>query len=134
MLESVPLGITGAEGESLSFPRSWLLPVLRENVQKTELSFFVEYFLPLAEALREAANRCLSRSDAVGQKMYQLLENQVWALLPGFCNSPVDLPAAMRSKCLNGMVFAQVLGETLTKRKDSPRSHVLAAIRQLVIK
>ncbi len=77
MLSAVPLGITGGEGESLSFPRSWLLPVLRENVQRSELAFFVEYFLPLAEALREAGNRRANRDDHVGRKMYQLLETQV---------------------------------------------------------
>ena len=39
------------------FPRSWLLPVLRENVINTELAFFVEEFLPLAEKMRDASNR-----------------------------------------------------------------------------
>ncbi len=77
VLSAVPLGISGAEGESLSFPRSWLLPVLRENVQKDELGFFVGYFLPLAESLRDAANRCANKDDQVGRKMYQLLETQV---------------------------------------------------------
>lgn len=38
--------------ETLDFPRSWLLPVLRDNVQGARLGFFTSYFLPLAAALK----------------------------------------------------------------------------------
>lgn len=38
--------------ETLDFPRSWLLPVLRDYVQGARLSFFTSYFLPLAAALK----------------------------------------------------------------------------------
>lgn len=38
--------------ETLDFPRSWLLPVLRDNVQGARLGFFNSYFLPLAAALK----------------------------------------------------------------------------------
>ena len=47
VLTHIPLGITGNE-QTYDFPRSWLLPVLRENVQKTKLAFFKTYFLPIA--------------------------------------------------------------------------------------
>ncbi len=80
VLTAIPHGITGDDGETLDFPRSWLLPVLRENVQRTQLAYFVENFLPLSEKLRDAANRCINRSNDVGKKMYQLLENQVFFL------------------------------------------------------
>ena len=38
--------------DDLDFPRSWLLPVIRDNVMETELGFFTSYFLPLAARLR----------------------------------------------------------------------------------
>ncbi len=38
--------------DDYDFPRSWLLPVLRSNIQQTELGFFTQYFLPLAAKLR----------------------------------------------------------------------------------
>ncbi len=38
--------------DDYDFPRSWLLPVLRNNIQQTELGFFTQYFLPLAAKLR----------------------------------------------------------------------------------
>lgn len=37
---------------TLDFPRSWLLPVLRDYVQGARLCFFTSYFLPLAAALK----------------------------------------------------------------------------------
>jgi len=42
--------------DDLEFPRSWLLPVIRDNVQETELAFFTAYFLPLAAKLRQRGN------------------------------------------------------------------------------
>ena len=33
--------------------RSWLLPVIRDNVSDTELSFFAGFFLPLAARFRQ---------------------------------------------------------------------------------
>ena len=33
--------------------RSWLLPVIRDNVSDTELSFFASFFLPLAARFRQ---------------------------------------------------------------------------------
>lgn len=38
--------------ENLDFPRSWLLPVLRDYVQGARLGFFTSYFLPLAATLK----------------------------------------------------------------------------------
>lgn len=38
--------------ENLDFPRSWLLPVLRDHVRETRLGFFTTYFLPLATTLK----------------------------------------------------------------------------------
>lgn len=34
--------------DNYDFPRSWLVPVIRDNVCNTELQFFTKFFLPLA--------------------------------------------------------------------------------------
>lgn len=39
-------------GGPCNFPRSWLLPVLKENVQDTELKYFFDVMLPLSANLR----------------------------------------------------------------------------------
>ena len=38
--------------DNMDFPRSWLLPLMRQSVKDTELGFFASYFLPLASKLR----------------------------------------------------------------------------------
>jgi ribosomal RNA-processing protein 12 len=51
VLSYIPLQINGTE-ESYDFPMSWLLPVLRENIQNANLCFFKAHFLPMAEACK----------------------------------------------------------------------------------
>jgi len=38
--------------EDIDLMRSWLLPVLRDHIQDTQIAFFAEYFLPLASQLK----------------------------------------------------------------------------------
>jgi hypothetical protein len=45
--------------ETLDFPRSWLLPVIRDHVQETRLGFFTTYFLPLATTLKNKGTKLL---------------------------------------------------------------------------
>ena len=39
--------------DDYNFPRSWMIPVIRDNVYNTELGFFTSYFLPLAAKFRQ---------------------------------------------------------------------------------
>lgn len=39
--------------DDLEFPRSWLVPVIRDHVKNTHLGFFASYFLPLASTLKQ---------------------------------------------------------------------------------
>lgn len=121
LLQCVPLGITGKERDSYEFPYSWLLPILRENIQNTRLGFFVEYFLPLAQACRAR----VGDQDKVASRVYDLIQRQIWALLPGFCKFPTDVEASFKQ-------IARLLGQCLTERADI-RMDVMAALRQLVI-
>ena len=122
VLSHVPLQITGKE-ENFDFPRSWLLPVLRENIQKAKLAFFKTYFLPIAQACDQ---RSKTEEDKIGKKTYEMLFDQIWALLPGFCNNPTDFNVA----------FDQVvadMGRNLINRKDL-RMYIMASLRQLLLK
>ena len=47
-LDPDPKGVVGSH----DFPRSWMLPVLRDNIKKDELSYFSDNFLQLAGKLR----------------------------------------------------------------------------------
>lgn len=125
LLKCIALGITGREKDSYEFPYSWLLPILRENIQNTELSFFIEYFLPLAQVCRSRVPQCKEDQDRVGFRVFDLLQRQMWALLPGFCKCPSDIDTAFKQ-------IAKLLGHALTDRPDI-RMEVMAALRQLVI-
>ena len=126
VLEHVDLQITGEE-RSYDFERSWLLPVLRDNVQNTDLAFFIEDFLPLAEKCRDRSHKCMNYDDKIGKKIFETLEFQIWSLLPGFCNGATDLEKSFRP------LFAKLLGERLSIRKDL-RMDILSSLRQLISK
>ena len=53
VLEAVPLQLDeGVESSSHDFPRSWILPVMKEFIEHTELAYFTQTMLPLAACLR----------------------------------------------------------------------------------
>ena len=53
VLEAVPLHLYKEAGSgSHDFPRSWMLPVMKEHIERTELAYFTQAMLPLAAQLR----------------------------------------------------------------------------------
>ncbi|XP_055976374.1 RRP12-like protein [Sorex fumeus] len=125
VLEAVPLEIDGSE-ETLDFPRSWLLPVIRDHVQETRLGFFTSYFLPLATTLKSKAMDLAQAGSSVESKIYDTLQWQVWTLLPGFCTRPTDVAASFRG-------LARTLGMAISERPDL-RVTVCQALRTLITK
>ncbi|NWR64489.1 RRP12 protein, partial [Bucorvus abyssinicus] len=125
LLEAVPLQIDGKE-ESLDFPRSWLLPVLRDYVQGARLGFFTSYFLPLAAALKSRALEFTQAGKSVEAKIYDTLQWQVWTLLTGFCTHPTDVLMAFKG-------LARTLGMAISERPDL-RPTVCQALRTLIHK
>ena len=123
VLEAVPLQITGEE-DNYDFPRSWLIPVIRDNVTNTSLAYFNSYFLPLATKLRNQSLEYSYGGRSVEGKSYDALQDQIWSMLPGFCTHPTDLPKAFP-------VLAQTLGKALKDRPDL-RFNVLSGIRKLI--
>lgn len=123
VLSAVPLQITG-QSDDLDFPRSWLLPVLRDHITETELGFFISYFLPLAAKLRQRSLELSDQQNLVASRTYEALQLQIWSLLPGFCTRPTDLATSFKG-------IAKVLGTAISERDDL-RMEVMASLRRLV--
>ncbi|XP_044856219.1 RRP12-like protein isoform X2 [Mauremys mutica] len=125
LLQAVALEIDGTE-ETLDFPRSWLLPVIRDHVQGTRLSFFTSYFLPLAATLKSRAAELAQAGKSLESKIYDTLQWQIWTMLPGFCTRPTDVAASFKG-------LARTLGTAVSERADL-RLTVCQALRTLISK
>nr|CAD7457370.1 unnamed protein product [Timema tahoe] len=123
VLQVIPLQITGEE-TSYEFKRSWLLPVLRENIEGSSLKFFMQYFLPLATACRKQSIALSEENDQVGSHSYDLLQIQIWSLLPKFSTNPTDVKDNFKS-------IAKALGTAIAERKDL-RVVVMSSLRRLI--
>lgn len=123
VLEQVPLRITGVEDDP-NFPRSWLLPVLRDNIKETELKFFIDYFFPLTGNLSRAESAAQQNKKKHMEVAYRVLGNQVWSLLPAFCVRTTDVRETYPK-------VAPTLAILLTARPDR-RLPILSALRKLI--
>lgn len=90
VVELIPLQLsvssTGGAG------RAWMLPILRENTQHAHLSHFIQYFVPLAEELDAAAKEMQNARNA---KIITTVRDQIWNLLPRYCDLPRDTIEAL---------------------------------------
>ncbi|XP_046383339.1 RRP12-like protein [Ischnura elegans] len=125
VLTAIPFTITGQE-KSYDFPRSWILPVLKESVKNSQIKIFVEIFLPLAALCRNKSLELAGNNEKVGSHTYDLLQAQIWGLLPSFCNGATDVKDNFKS-------LAKILGMAISDRKDL-RLDVMLAIRRLISK
>uniref|UniRef100_A0A3Q3WNJ1 Uncharacterized protein n=1 Tax=Mola mola TaxID=94237 RepID=A0A3Q3WNJ1_MOLML len=125
VLGAIPLNITGYE-DDLEFPRSWMVPVIRDHVKNTHLGFFTSYFLPLASTFKQRAEELEQAGQKLEAKVYQTLQLQIWTMLPGFCTHPVDLLASFKG-------IARALGMAINERPDL-RLAVCHALRTIITK
>uniref|UniRef100_A0A3B3T8K8 Ribosomal RNA processing 12 homolog n=1 Tax=Paramormyrops kingsleyae TaxID=1676925 RepID=A0A3B3T8K8_9TELE len=125
VLRAAPLQITGAD-DNMDFPRSWLVPVIRDHVRGTQLAYFSSYFMPLAATLRQRAEELEQANHKLEAKVYQTLQLQIWTMLPGFCTEPTDLVPSFRG-------MARALGMAINERPDI-RPTVCQALRTLISK
>ncbi|PIK40031.1 putative RRP12-like protein isoform X1 [Apostichopus japonicus] len=123
VLDAVPFQITGEE-DNYDFPRSWLVPVIRDNVCNTELQFFTKFFLPLAAKFKIKSLELKQNNREVEAKTYDVLQVQLWSLFPGFCKSPTDVIPAFKG-------IAKILGSALGDRKDV-RSDICSGLRNII--
>uniref|UniRef100_A0A8C4Q5X6 Ribosomal RNA processing 12 homolog n=1 Tax=Eptatretus burgeri TaxID=7764 RepID=A0A8C4Q5X6_EPTBU len=107
ILEALPLGISGNE-ETLDFPRSWLLPVMRDHVRNAKLQFFSSYFLPLAAALQARGMLGLLLTGQTFSNLHLPLSGPCCL---GSFPAPHDLETAFGA-------LARTLGQALVERED----------------
>ncbi|XP_070609003.1 RRP12-like protein [Erythrolamprus reginae] len=125
VLEAIPLDIDGTE-ETLDFPRSWLLPVLRDHIQSAPLAFFSSHFLPLAASLKNRASDLAQEGRELEAKIYNTLQWQIWTLLPSFCNHATDVVLSFKG-------LARTLGTAINDSSEL-RQIVCQALRKLINK
>ncbi|CAG8489730.1 1909_t:CDS:2 [Acaulospora colombiana] len=123
-LSILPLNLETPENNS---GRAWLLPLLKNHITNTELDYFFSELVPLTERLDKLSSEYRNRNRMIDSKIYDTLTQQVWALLPGFCDLPIDLPTSFTN------VTAELLGNIMYKNPDI-RPTVTLALENLVEK
>uniref|UniRef100_A0A915IIM5 Ribosomal RNA-processing protein 12-like conserved domain-containing protein n=1 Tax=Romanomermis culicivorax TaxID=13658 RepID=A0A915IIM5_ROMCU len=100
-------------------PNLWLLPLLRQNIERSNLGHFNSEFLPKILAISDGFN-------AKNEKILQILESQIWELLPSYCQFPQDFDENLPK-----------IGPLLVKfllEKPNLRLIILKSIRNLILK
>lgn len=72
--------------------RAWLLPILRDNVRFATLNFYKDEILPLVDFFEEKVSKL--GNGSVHAKVFQTIIDQIWSILPHFCDLPKDLQQA----------------------------------------
>ncbi|KAL5003467.1 NUC173 domain-containing protein [Aspergillus recurvatus] len=105
--------------------RVWFLPILRDSVTNTNLRHFRSEFVPLSEALYQRVMEYASAEKTVEVKIFETLVQQTWAVLPGYCELPLDLIESFDQS------FAELLSNILYKQTDL-RVDICRALQNLV--
>lgn len=121
VLDVIPLM---RDNGDLNIDRSWLLPVLRENVKNSTLGYFTKNILSMAMSCHQKSIQMAKEKDVAGAHSAQMLYFQLWNLLPSFCNNPSDIKENFKG-------IARVMGTALADHKDLKLS-VMASLRKLI--
>lgn len=89
VLQILPLNL--AQPKAGQPGRAWMLPILRQHIANTKLAHFRSEFVPLSATLYEKVLENGPAAPTMETKIYETVVQQIWALLPGYCNLPVDL-------------------------------------------
>lgn len=88
VLGVLPLNLAG-QGAG----RAWLLPLLRDNVRMASLGFYRRDVLPVVDFFQEQIAQATNK-ESINTKIFHTIVDQVWDLLPHFCDLPTDLQEA----------------------------------------
>ncbi|XP_042866976.1 RRP12-like protein [Penaeus japonicus] len=126
LMSVVPLQITGniAEDEK----HLWVLPLLRRHVKNAELTYFEDFFVHLAGKCFVILDTLKGKGEGESllSKTYRTVENQIWGMLPSFCDKAKDVEQAMSNE-----KFARILCDHI-KFRDDTRIQIMAAMRNLI--
>jgi ribosomal RNA-processing protein 12 len=123
VLEILPLNLPrpppGHQG------RVWMLPLLRDSVHNTKLAHFRGEMVPLSEALFQKVLDHGNKEKTMEVKVFETVVQQIWSILPGYCDLPLDLTDAFDQN------FAEMLANLLYGQADL-RTDVCRALQHLV--
>lgn len=89
VLQVLPLGL--GSGDNPAKARAWLLPLLKPSITNTRLGHFKTTFVVLSGEMFDKASQARAGDKGMEAKVWETLVAQIWALLPGYCEYPVDL-------------------------------------------
>eukprot|EP01132_Coremiostelium_polycephalum_P004613 gene4613-5764_t len=122
----LPLNLNAPAKDKERVNRNWLLPLMRDNIKFTNLSFFIQYFIPLSNEIKERSIAADQEGRVIESRNLEILYSQIWDLLPGFCNHPVDGDQAFK-------LIARQLG-TVISDQSGLRITVCASLTNLISK
>ena len=87
VLKTIPLT---NENNEILLEKSWMLPLLREGIDRASFQFFANYVLVHALKCNEKWREYSATKETSLAHTYELLCCQLWGLFPGFCRNPKD--------------------------------------------
>lgn len=105
--------------------RAWMLPLLRDYTANTHLAHFKTEFVPLSEAMFQRVIDHGEADKTMEVKIYETVVQQIWSILPGYCDLPLDLTEAFDQG------FAEMLA-TLLYQQVQLRLDICRALKALV--
>ncbi|KAL2149573.1 hypothetical protein VTH82DRAFT_8224 [Thermothelomyces myriococcoides] len=105
--------------------RAWMLPILRDYTSNTNLSHFKSEFVPLSAVMFQRVLDHGSAAKTMEVKIFETVVQQIWSILPGYCDLPLDLMEAFDKE------FAEMLTNLLYEQVEL-RLDVCRALRALV--
>ncbi|KAF8100994.1 hypothetical protein N665_0212s0035 [Sinapis alba] len=78
------------EASDLSEVNVWLFPILKQYTVGGRLSFFTEYISRMIETMSQKSQQLKLQGLTAASKSVDSLVYSLWALLPSFCNYPMD--------------------------------------------
>ncbi|PHH59876.1 hypothetical protein CDD81_2426 [Ophiocordyceps australis] len=123
VLSALPLNIIKpAKGQS---GRAWMFPILRDYTSNTCLAHFRKDLVPLSQLMFQKVLDHGESDKTMEIKIYETLVQQIWSILPGYCDLPLDLPDAF------DLPFAELLANLLYKQVDL-RLDICKALKMLI--
>ncbi|TAQ83663.1 hypothetical protein B7494_g8011 [Chlorociboria aeruginascens] len=123
VLEILPLNL--AKPKAGQPGRAWMLPILRDFVSNTKLQHFKTEFVPLSEVMFQRVIDNGEAEKTMEIKIFETLVQQIWAILPGYCDLPLDVTDAFDQH------FAMMIADLLYKQVEL-RSDICKALQALI--
>lgn len=92
--------------------RAWMLPILRDYISNTNLQHFKTELVQLSQLMYQKVLDHGEAEKTMEVKIYETVVQQIWSILPGYCDLPLDLQEAFDQG------FAEQLANLLYKQVE----------------